>query len=503
MVSIKDSYEDLLKIIKEKLILIQIQSILGWDYQTHMPPKAVMQRATQNALLASLIHEKRTDPKIGELLEEVRNHEEFNKLNEIEKRNIEIIRREYDRYSKVPIELAVKLAKQRPIAIEAWTKAKQEKKFSLLKPEMEKILKLVRERCHYINPEMKPIDVILDEFEPGINADLLTSLFQTLKKSLIPLLKNIQESETKPDPSLLKRDCPLEIQEALSEAVAKVVHYDLDRGRIDTSPHPFTTGVGDDVRITTKYVLNDFSDSFFSIMHEAGHAIYNQNLNKDWKYQQVGLSCSGGIHESQSRFIENFVGRSSEFWQYYLPFFNELTKGIYSDISLDDFVFAINEVKPSKIRVNADEVTYSLHIILRFEIERDLLAGKITLEELPQIWNSKYKEYLGIDFENDSEGVMQDIHWAAGGFGGFSFYALGNMYGAQILSTMKKHLPNYKELITQGKIKPIVNWLNENVHQKSNLVDPLSLVENITGEPLDPRYFLNYLEEKYSKLYQF
>ncbi|MFW9780350.1 MAG: carboxypeptidase M32 [Candidatus Heimdallarchaeota archaeon] len=502
MSTLSDLYRELVEQTSEKLILQQINSILAWDQHTYMPPKGVIQRAKQKALLASLIHKRRTDPKIGKLLQALQTHSEISTLTEVERRNIEIIDREYRRYSKVPSELAVKIAQQSPISIQAWENARREKEYSILKPEMDKMLELVKERCHYINSDLKPIDVIIDEYEPGVTADYLSSLFTTLKAGLIQLLERIHSSPIKPDLSIVNRECTLEIQTELSHAVANVVQYDLERGRIDTSAHPFTNGLWDDVRITTRYDPNDFSDSFFAVMHESGHALYNQNLNKGLKYQQVGLPCSGGVHESQSRFIENIIGRSREFWQYYFPIFQMLTKGIYDDVTLEEFVLAINEVKPSKIRVKADEVTYSLHVILRFEIERDLLEGKISTVDLPDIWNAKYKEYLGIDFEDDSEGVMQDIHWPAGGFGAFYSYALGNMYSAQILHTMKKQIPNYKEIIEKGDIKTPIDWLSEYVHQKSNLYDPLTLIEQITGEPLDPKYYLQYLDEKYTDLYQ-
>jgi carboxypeptidase Taq len=239
------------------------------------------------------------------------------------------------------------------------------------------------------------------------------------------------------------------------------------------------------------------------MLHEGGHALYDQNLDPEWIYQPIGSSCSLGFHESQSRFVENIVGRSREFWIYYLPKLKEVSGNIFSDIDLDTFVFAINQVKPSKIRVEADEVTYCLHIIIRFEIERDLMTDKITVADLPEIWNQKYKDYLGVDIENDSEGVMQDIHWASGSQGYFPTYALGNIYSGQILAQIRKAIPDWKDQIAEGNFHNIKQWLIENVHRYGNLYDPADLVKKITGEEINVKHYLDYLSEKYSKLYGF
>lgn len=280
-----------------------------------------------------------------------------------------------------------------------------------------------------------------------------------------------------------------------------MVTYDLTRGRIDETEHPFSTGSFNDVRITTHYYEDDFSKSFFSVLHEAGHGIYDQNLDTNFKYQPIGDSASYGVHESQSRFLENVVGRSSEFWNYYFPRLNELTEGLFEDTDLWAFYRAINHVKRSKIRIEADEMTYGLHVIIRFEIERDLFANKINVDQLPQIWNDKYLEYLGVVIQNDAEGVMQDTHWSGGSFGYFPTYALGSLYNAQMLHAIKKDLPNYTSLLEAGNLSPVIQWLKKNIHIKGNLYDPPEIIEKVTGEPMNAKYFLQYLEEKYAEIY--
>jgi carboxypeptidase Taq len=283
------------------------------------------------------------------------------------------------------------------------------------------------------------------------------------------------------------------------------MEYDVESkeagGRVDETEHPFTTGYYDDVRITTHYHEENFTSSVFSILHEGGHATYEQNLKREWMYQPIGTGCSTGFHESQSRFLENIIGRSWEFWIYYLPKLKELTGEIFSDIELDEFIRAINRINRSKIRIEADELTYCLHIIIRFEIERELISGKIKVAELPQIWNQKYEEYLGVDIENDSEGVMQDTHWASGLYGYFPTYALGNIYSGQILATMEKDVPDWRNQIAKGNFHNIKQWLIKNLYSYGDLYDPPKLIKKITGEGITVKPYLYYLNKKYSKLY--
>ena len=437
-------------------------------------------------------------------------HSAYDKLDYVQKRNVYLIKKQYDEQTKLPEELVAETAKQQAITIDVWKKAKAAKNFSMFKPELEKLVEL-RKKAADILMEVKktatPYDALIDIFEPKMTTKTITKVFDELREGLVSLLRKCEASKKQPDMSILKGKVPIDIQRKISKALAEFVGYDVESkeagGRIDETEHPFTTGYYDDVRITTHYYEDDFASSLFSVLHEAGHAIYEQNLEKEWMYQPVGSGCSSGFHESQSRFVENIIGRSREFWVYSLPKLREVTGNILSDVNLDKFVHAINQVKPSKIRVEADEVTYCLHIIVRFNIERDLFADKIMVKELPEIWNQSYKDYLGVNIENDSEGVMQDTHWASGGYGYFPSYALGNIYSGQILATMEKDLPNWKKQIEKGNFNPVKDWLVKNVHSYGNLYDPPGLIRKIAEKELSVKPYLNYLDEKYSKLYGF
>ncbi len=501
--TIKDNYLKLIKKMENTVVLESIENILEWDFETYMPIGGGKQRSKELALIAGLIHDYYTSPEIGELIEKIKIDQDYETLLENEKRNVYLIEREYSKRTKVPKELVKQIAEQYAISIQAWKQAKEKKDYSIFKPELDRTLELAKKRAHYLDPDKEPFDALVDEFEPGMTSDAITKVFSELKEGLIPIIEKCQNSPKQPDISLINRQCPIDIQKKLSEDVSKLVSYDLKRGRIDETEHPFTNGYYDDVRITTHYYEDNFSYSLYSVMHEAGHALYEQNLDRNYVYQLLGKASSYGIHESQSRFVENMIGKSPEFWEYYLPQFKKLTREIFSDVELIPFIHAINEVKPSKIRVDADEVTYSLHVIIRFEIERDLLKGKITTEDLPKVWNAKYKEYLGVDIENDSEGVMQDTHWPAGYFGYFPSYALGNIYNGQMLHVIKEEIPNYSDLIKRGDLKPIIDWLIEKVHKPSNLYDPPELMKRISGEEINPKYFIDYLEDKFSKIYHF
>jgi carboxypeptidase Taq len=495
---------------KEIAIFNSAQAVLNWDTETMMPPKAIGLRSQQLALLSGMQHKMETNPEIGALLEKIERHSNYEKLSAIQKRNIYLIRKNYDEQTKLPEELVMEIAKQRTIAVDVWKKAKAAKNFSMFRPELEKNIELAKKAAEILMKVKKtktPYDALIDIFEPKMTAEEITKVFDELREGLVTLIKKCETSPKQPDVSFLKRRIPIDVQRKIAVALAETVLYDVTSknsgGRIDETEHPFTNGYYDDVRITTHYFEDMFASSVFSVLHEAGHAIYEQDLNPEWMYQPVGTGCSSGFHESQSRFVENIIGRSREFWTYFLPKLKELTGKALSDVTLDKFVHAINQIKPSKIRVEADEVTYGLHIIIRFNIERDLFAGKITAKELPEIWNQSYKKYLGIKIENDSEGVMQDTHWASGYYGYFPSYALGNIYGGQLLSAMEKDMPDWRKQLEKGSFKPAKQWLTEKVHKQGNLYDPPMLIKKITGKELTVKPYLNYLNEKCSKLYGF
>ena len=502
------AYQGLIEKGKEIFIVQSAASVLNWDMETKMPPKGIALRSQQLAVVARVAHRMITDPEIGNLLDRIEGYPEYDTLDGIQKRNVELTRKAYNEFTKLPEELVAETERQRAITVDTWKKAKAAKDFGTLKPELEKLVELRREAGEIlmeVKQTATPYDALIDHFEPWITAETIAGIFDELKEGLISIMRKCLGADKQPDSSILRRRVPVDAQRRISESLAEFLGYDVKSdeagGRIDETEHPFTSGYYDDVRITTHYYEDRPMSSLFSVLHEAGHALYDQNLPGDWMFQPVGNASSYGIHESQSRFVENILGRSYEFWSYYLPTLNEFTGNIFSDVDLDDFVLAVNQVEPSKIRVEADEITYGLHIILRFEMERLLFAGSIGVDELPDIWNRKYKDYLGVEIENDSEGVMQDIHWAGGYYGYFPTYALGNIYSGQILAAMERDLPNWKAQIAQGSFKDVKRWLVKNIHSCGALYDPQDLIREVTGQEIDVRPYLSYLDEKYSKLY--
>lgn len=508
--TLKSDYDKLMTQAKEITILQTIQSVVHWDMETKMPPKGINLRSQQLAMLSQIEHRMSTHPEIEALLSKIEKHPDYDGLNKLQKRNVYLTRKFYDEQTKLPEKLVVETARQQAITIDIWKKAKAAKEYSMFKPELEKLLEL-RMQAAGILMEVKgtrtPYDALIDIFEPKMTAEAIAEIFGELRGGLATIIKKCLDAPKQPDTSFLSRKVPIDVQRKISDELARFMEYDIVSpragGRIDETEHPFTTGYYDDVRITTHYYEDNMKSSVFSVLHESGHAMYDQNLRSDWIYQPIGTGSSLGFHESQSRFVENIVGRSREFWVYFFPKLKQLTGNIFSDIPLDIFVRAVNEVKPSKIRVEADEVTYCLHVIIRFEIERELIAGKISIAELPEIWNQKYKDYLGLKIENDSEGVMQDTHWAAGIFGYFPTYALGNIYTGQILNNLENEMPKWRDHIARGDFQNVRNWLTKNVHSYGNLYDPADLIKRITGEKINVKPYLHYLDKKCSWIYEY
>jgi carboxypeptidase Taq len=508
--NIRSFYKKLLIRTKDLIVLSSAQSIIQWDMETMMPPKAVEQRSQQLALLSRISHKMSTAPEIGKLLNALLASSQYDALSEVEKRNVYLIKKNYDEQTQLPEKLVEETARQQAITVNTWKKAKAQKNYALLKPELQKLVNLNRKTAEIlmkVKATATPYDALIDIFEPKMTTTTITQVFNELQKGLTALLKKIQNAPNQPNTAMLQHKIPIETQRRIAKALTETVGYDTTSpnaaGRIDETEHPFTSGYYDDVRITTHYYPENFASSIFSVLHEAGHAMYEQDVPQAWKYQPIGASCSYGIHESQSRFIENIIGRSREFWTSFLPKLKKITEPSLTRLELDPFVHAINQVKFSKIRVEADEVTYCLHITIRFQIERDLFENKIEVNQLPEIWNQKYKENLGLRIENDSEGVMQDTHWASGFYGYFPSYALGNIYSGQILAALAKDMQDWRSQLAQGNLKNIKGWLIKNVHSHGDLYDPTDLIRRITGKKLDAEPYLQYLQEKYSKLYGF
>jgi carboxypeptidase Taq len=508
--SLHSTYKKLIQRTKDLIVLQSADAIINWDMETMMPPKAVHLRSEQLALLSRIKHKMGTNPETGKLLNDILQHPQLDTLSEVEKRNVYLIKKNYDEQTALPEKLVAETTKQQAITVNTWKKAKKTKNYALLRPELEKLVSLSQQEARLLMPVKRaatPYDALIDNFEPRMTTETIATVFDELQQELTALLQKIQNVPNQPDTSILRHSIPVETQRKIARALTETLGYDTESpaagGRIDETEHPFTTGYYDDVRITTHYHTDNFASSIFSVLHETGHALYEQNLNQKWKYQPVGSTCSYGIHESQSRLYENIIGRSREFWTSFLPKLKKITNPALANAELDPFVHAINAVKPSKIRIEADEVTYNLHIIIRFQIEKDLFNDKIEVKELPQIWNQKYKEKLNLKIQNDAEGVMQDTHWASGLYGYFPTYALGNIYSGQIIAALAKDLPNWRNQLAQGKLQNIKAWLNKNVHSLGDLYDPADLIKKITGKNLDAEPYMQYLQEKYSSLYGF
>lgn len=493
---------------REFILLGSAMGIVGWDMETYMPPRGIIQRSEQRAQLGKMLHRMRTDPMIGDLLGKI--EKKSSDMTEVQNRNAFLVRLDYDKQTKVPVDLVARIAKQQAISVETWKKAKAVNDWKMFEPELQKMVDLSRQRAE-IMAKAKGIpdvyDSLLDEFERGLTSEKVTKVFSELRDRLVPLTKKCAEASKGLDTSFLSRKIPIDVQRKLATDLSTLVGYDTVSdeagGRIDEVEHPFTSGYYDDVRITVKYHEDDVASAIYAILHEAGHALYEQNLNQDWKYTPIGISASYGFHEAQARFIENMIGLSPEFLRFYLPRFNKFTDGAFSDIDETMYVKAMNLVEPSLIRIEADEVTYSLHIIIRYEIERDLFSDKVTVSELPQVWNEKYKEYLGVDVPDDTDGVLQDTHWASGYYGYFPSYALGNIYDGMYLERINKDIPDWLEKVEKGDLLPSIEWMVKNVHINSALYDPADLMEKITGSKLTAEPFLKYVENKYSSIFEF
>ena len=507
--NIKLSYNELLSKTKDATVMGTAEGTLHWDMETMMPQGAVDQRSLQLSLLSRIHHKLSTDQQIGKLLKELQTSPRYAALAPTEKRNIYLINKNYREQTALPENLVAELAKQEAVTVNVWKKAKAKKDFSLFKGDLQKLLDLSKQAAEIlmkVKETETPYEALIDNFEPKMTANQITVTFSELQIGLKELISKIQASPNKPDTSMLYLPVPSENQRKIAQLLTKTLGYDTAssaaHGRIDETEHPFTTGYYDDVRITTHYYPNNYASSIFSVLHESGHALYEQNLNPKWKYQPIGSTCSYGVHESQSRFYENVIGRSKEFWTSFMPKLKKAAPSL-ANVELDNFVRAINKVALSKIRIEADEVTYNLHVIIRFEIERDLFADKIAVNELPEVWNQKYADYLGVKVEDDSEGVMQDTHWASGLYGYFPSYALGNIYSGQITAAITKELPDWRSQLALGKLNQVNDWLKRNIHCQGDLYDPEELIKKATGKKLYSEPYLQYLNEKYGGIYGF
>jgi carboxypeptidase Taq len=480
---------------KEISLMNNAKGNLAWDMRTYMPYKGTQQRAEQLSLLSGLSHQRLVSERTLNLLNESSKNQG---LTTVQKRNLELWNRQYDLASKLSEDLVKRISIQENITEKLWEKAKGKSDFAMVQPELEKLFDLIKEKATAYDPNKPMYDVLLDIYEKNITSEEISRYFSDLKKGVLNIIEKTKHIEFSSD--ILKVHIPIPQQKKLSQFIMKFLSIPDDRCRVDETEHPFTIGYADDVRITTHYLIDDPMASFYSVMHEAGHALYGLNLPEEHRWTAVGSSVSNGIHESQSRYIENFIGKNPFFLEYALPEIKKISNS-FKNLSLDEFVKGVNSIEPSKIRIYADEVTYNLHIILIFEIERDLFAGKFSIADLPQVWNQKMEDYLGIEIKNDAEGVLQDVHWYGGSMGYFPDYALGNIYNGQMLDTMVKSIPDWNTQLQHGNPSEILNWIDNNVHKKGFLYDPADLIEEISGHRPDAKYFVKYMNSKFGQIY--
>ncbi len=481
---------------KEITILFGIYSLLGWDQLTYMPANGVYARAEQSSLMSSSMHKKSTSDELYNTLKKLQKE----KLSQKDTLLVKKLYKEVCRARKLPEKFVIELSKTTALAYQAWDKARAEKKFEIFRPHLEKIVKLKQRECKYINEKGHPYNSLLDTFEEGMTVEKLNPVFLNLKNDIVDLLHRIQESKVyrKQKKVLLSNKFPIEKQRYFCEDIIRRIGLNNEFSRLDLSTHPFTETIGlNDVRITTNFRENPLF-SFESSIHEAGHALYELQLPEEDHYTILGEAPSLGIHESQSRFWENMIGKSKPFWYFYFPKFK---KEFNLNGKFDQFYKEINFVEPSLVRVESDEVTYPLHIILRYEIEIGLIDGSIKVKNLPKIWNTKMRELLGVVPKNDKDGCLQDVHWSNGAIGYFPTYALGTIYAVQLYNNLKEEKPKIEDKISKGDYSEIKLWLKEKVHSIGNKMQAEEIIRKVCKEGLNEKNYINYLNKKYSEIY--
>lgn len=500
----ENSYQSLLELYAELKLLGSISGVLAWDMNTYMPSQGAEFRSKQFSYIRKKEHALLVSEKFAKLLKEAEKDES---LDGHQRRDVELLRRSFDNSTILPKELVASMASQANKTFNLWREAKAKKDFSIVVNDMESLFQLNLQKAEFLAKAKNmndPFDALISTRDYGFTVEKLTALFDEEKKFLVPFIKKIKNSEVQPDLSFLNRKVARETQVALVNDLAEHLEYEVGlKGRIDEVEHPLTIGCGPkDVRVTVRYKEDQVMKAFFAGSHEVGHALHGLQGNPEWRDQPIYRVASPSFAESQSRILENHISGSKSFWRNYYPKFQKLTGKTFEDISLDDFYFSINSVNPSLARMTADEVTYGLHIIIRFEIERDLFSQKISIKDLPEIWNEKYDQYLGIEVPNDSEGVMQDLHWYSHYWGYFFGYNMGDLIAAQLKTlSLSKAIPDWEDQLEQGSITNIREWLKMKVHYLGGVFDSLDLVKEITGENLNVSYYTSYLKSKYSSLY--
>lgn len=478
-------------------------ALLGWDQQVYMPPGGAGARAMQLATLSTLAHENFVSDEMGAAIEAAKIEVKDSDPDSDEARLVRKAERDYQKEVKVPSSWVSEYSRVTAMAHQDWEQARAESDFKRFQPHLEKIVELRRQYADFFKPYDHVYDPLIDDFEPGMKTEEVKSVFEKLRGRQVDLVQAILEDGKPVDDSLLHQHFDEQKQWGFGVKVIKAFGYDFKRGRQDKSVHPFTTGFGiDDVRITTRIDQDFLSTALTGSMHEAGHAMYEQGVDKALERTPLANGASLAMHESQSRMWENMVGRSKPFWKAYLPELKKVFPEQLGDVSLDDFYRAMNKVERTFIRVDADEATYNLHVMLRFELEIALMEGDLAVADLPGAWNEKFEAFLGVVPPNDTKGVLQDVHWSGGMIGYFPTYSLGNLIAAQLWEKIRSDIPDLDEQIAGARFDALLGWLRENIHRHGAKYEPLELLHKVTGQDLEAEPYLRYLEQKYGDIYE-
>jgi carboxypeptidase Taq len=478
-------------------------AVLFWDLRTGAPKKGVAQRAEVIGMLSEEAFKLSTSDDMEKYLSYFNEPENNSSLDNVMKEVVKECRKEFDKYRKIPKEKYKEYVILTSKAESAWEDAKNSNDFELFRPYLEEIVDFNQEFIELWGYKDNRYNTLLDFYEPGMTVEKLDIIFSQLRSRIVPLLEKIKKSPYQPEDQALKQYFSIDKQEEFNLYILKEMGYDFQGGRLDETEHPFTTGINPgDVRITTHYYSNDFVSALMSSLHEGGHALYEQNISAELNGTPLCQGTSMGIHESQSRFWENIIGRSHGFWERYYKDLQKVFPKQLKDVAIDDFYRAINKAEPSYVRIEADEVTYNLHIMIRYEIEKALINSEIKVSDLPRVWNEKMKEYMGIVPPNDTKGVLQDVHWAGGSFGYFPSYALGNIYSAQFYNTARKEIKDFDTIVMKGELIKIKEWLSERIYKHGKLLEPSEILKQVTGEEINSKYLTDYLENKYTDIYK-
>jgi carboxypeptidase Taq len=494
---------DLVALLRKANDIASASYVLSWDQSTYMPPAGASARARQMAALEGLAHAAATDPAIGRLLDDLQPYAETLPPDHDDAALIRVARRDYERRTKVPADFAAAFAGHTAATFSLWAKARPDNDFRAVQPALEKTLDMSRQYANFFGGYQHIADPLIDAADYGMSAAQIGPLFEELRRELSPLVKAISAAP-QVDDAVLRRHYPEAQQAALGASIVRDLGFDFNRGRQDKTHHPFMTKFAwGDVRITTRYQEHDLGDGLFSSIHETGHALYELGIDQKYEGTPLDTGTSAGVHESQSRLWENIVGRSRGFWEYYLPKLVEVFPAQLKDVSVEEFYRAVNKSQPSLIRTDADEVTYNLHVIIRFGLELDLLEGKLAVADLPDAWHARYEESLGVRAPDDRDGVLQDVHWFGGPIGGvFQGYTLGNIMASQFYAAALQAHPEIPAEIRQGKFTTLHTFLRENIYRHGSKYTANELLHRVTGSSLTLAPYLDYLRTKYTAIYK-